>query len=147
MLKSAKILIVLDRDIKSEVPNFLKDQHINFSIDPNYLPIQSLEKYLLSRLTKQVDHTLFRELNDYVFQGKSLNNIVEDYNKNVNNGVYKEKIKNGKIFYDCLRHELHQIRKDEVELIQIIVEYLFANQNIEIEELTKFLEKELSTTH
>ena len=148
MLKSTKILIVLDRDIKSEVPKFLKDQHINFSIDPNYLPIQSLEKYLLSRLTKQVDHTLFRELNDYVFQGKSLNNIVEDYNKNVNNGVYKEeeKIKNGKIFYDCLRHELHQIRKDEVELIQIIVEYLFANQNIEIEELTEFLEKELSTT-
>lgn len=148
MLKSTKILIVLDRDIKNEVPKFLKDQHINFSIEPNYLPIQSLEKYLLSRLTKQVDHTLFRELNDYVFQGKSLSNVVEDYNKNVNNNVYKEeeKIKNGKIFYDCLRHELHQIRKDEVELIQIIVEYLFANQNTEIEELAKFLEKELSAT-
>lgn len=95
-----------------------------------------------------MDHTLFRELNDYVFQGKSLSNVVEDYNKNVNNNVYKEeeKIKNGKIFYDCLRHELHQIRKDEVELIQIIVEYLFANQNTEIEELAKFLEKELSAT-
>lgn len=51
-----------------------------------------------------------------------------------------------KFFYDCLRHELHQIRKDEVELIQIIVEYLFANQNTEIEELAKFLEKELSAT-
>ena len=35
---------------------------------------------------------------------------------------------------------------DEVELIQIIVEYLFANQNTEIEELAKFLEKELSAT-
>lgn len=148
MLKSTKILIVLDRDIKGDVPKFLKEQRINFSIDPNYLPIQSLEKYLLNRLTKQVDHALFRELNDYVFQGKSLNDIVSEYNNNVSNGAYKdkEKIKNGKTFYDCLRHELHQIRKDEAELIQIIVEYLFANQNAEIEELTKFFEKELATT-
>lgn len=148
MLKSTKILIVLDRDIKGDVPKFLRDQHINFSIDPNYLPIQSLEKYLLNRLTKQIDHTLFRQLNDYVFQGKSLNDIVGEYDKNVRDGVYKEeeKVKNGKTFYDCLRHELHQIRKNESELIQLIVEYLFANQNKEIEELTKFLEKELTTT-
>lgn len=99
-------------------------------------------------MTVQVDHTLFRELNDYVFQGRSLSDIVGEYDKNVSNDVYKdeEKIKNGKIFYDCLRHELHQIRKDEAELIQIIVEYLFANQNAEIEELSNFFEKELSTT-
>lgn len=148
MLKSTKLLIVLDRDIKNDVPKFLKDQRINFSIDPNYLPIQSLEKYLLHRLTVQVDHTLFRELNDYVFQGRSLSDIVGEYDKNVSNDVYKdeEKIKSGKTFYDCLRHELHQIRKDEAELIQIIVEYLFANQNTEIEELSNFFEKELSTT-
>ena len=147
MLKTTKILIILDRDIRSDVPRFLKDQRINFSTEPNYLPIQSLEKYLLNRLVKQVDHALFRQLNDYVFQGRSLNDIVGAYDTNVKNGVYKEeeKIKNGKIFYDCLRHELQQIRKSEAELIELIVEYLFANQNAEIEELTGFLVKELSS--
>lgn len=147
MLKSTKILIILDRDIKADVPRFLKEQHINFSTEPNYLPIQSLEKYLLHKLVKQVDHALFRQLNDYVFQGKSLTDIVGAYDKNVQSGVYKDddKIKNGKILYDCLRHELQQIRKNEAELIEIIVEYLFANENAEIEELTIFLEKELST--
>lgn len=148
MLKTTKVMIVLDRDIKADVPKFLKEQHIGFAVEPNYLPIQSLEKYLLENLTKQVDHVLFRKLNDYVFQGKSLNDIVSDYNRKVESGEYNdsEKIKNGKTFYDCLRHELKQLRKDENELIQIIVEYLFSNNNQEIIELTDFLESELRST-
>lgn len=147
MLKTTKVMIVLDRDIKADVPKFLKDQHIGFSTSPNYLPIQSLEKYLLSNLVNKVDHTLFRKLNDYIFQGRSLNDIIGEYNTNVVNGTYtdEEKVKNGKTLYDCLRHELKQIRKDEDELIQIIIEYLFEGENREIEELTAFLKSELKT--
>lgn len=148
MLKTTKVFIILDRDIKELVPKFLKEQHINFSVQPNYLPIQSLEKFLLTNLTQQVNHVLFRELNDYVFQGKSLNDIVSTYNRNVENKVYTdfEKIKNGKMLYDCLKHELEQIRKTENDLIQIIVDYLFNNANKELEELSLFLEQELKTT-
>lgn len=148
MLKTTKVVIVLDRDIKDAVPKFLKDQRIGFSTEPNYLPVQSLEKYLLKNLVKQVDHALFRKLNDYVFQGKSLNDIIGEYNTKVTNGEYSdtEKIKNGKTLYDCLRHELKQIRKDEDELIQIIVEYLFEGGNKEIDELSAFLEEELKAT-
>lgn len=149
MLKTTKVLIVLDRDIKNDVPGFLKDQRINFAVKPNYLPVQSLEKFLLSKLTKQVDHVLFRELNDYIFQGKSLNDIVSEYGSNVSNGVYTdaEKIKNGKTFYDCLKHELRQIRKTESDLIQLIVDYLFANNVPEIDELSEFFDKELNSGH
>lgn len=148
MLKTTKVVIVLDRDIKTDVPKYLKDHHIGFSTEPNYLPVQSLEKYLLYNLVKQIDHTLFRKLNDYVFQGKSLDEIISDYNAKVTNGIYTddEKIKNGKTLYDCLRHELKQIRKSEDDLIQIIVEYLFEDGNKEIEELSTFLEMELKTT-
>ena len=147
MLKTTKVIIILDKDIKELVPNFLKEQHINFSIKPNYLPIQSLEKYLLHNLTIQIDHSLFRELNDYVFQGKSLNDIINAYNKNITNNIYSdiEKIRNGKILYDCLRHELDQIRKKEDDLIQIIVDYLFKNTNQDIEDLSRFLEQEFKT--
>ena len=148
MLKTTKVLIVLDRDIKTEVPGFMKKERIGFSVQPNFLPIQSLEKFLLNRLTKQVDHVLFRELNDYVFQGASLNDIVGDYIKKVRSGEIndQEKIKNGKALYNCLKHELEHIRKDESTLIQIVIDYLFSNNHSEIEELSEFLKNELSAT-
>ena len=142
-LSTTKILIILDRDIKDSVPGFIKNEHIGFSIEPNYLPIKSLEKYLLDKLTKNIDTTLFRELNDYLFQRKSLDIIVKDYMTGVKNNQYKdsEKINNGKILYEELKHELHQIRKDDADLVAIIVDYLFSSKSAEIDELTAFLEE------
>ena len=64
-LSTTKILIVLDRDIRSEVKPFLKKEQIGFSNPIQYLPIKSLEKFLLDKLVNNVDHMLFRELNDY----------------------------------------------------------------------------------
>lgn len=144
-LSTTKILIVLDRDIKDSVPGFMKNEGIGFSSQPHYLPIKSLEKYLLEKLTKNIDKALFRELNDYLFQGKSLDAIVKEYDTNVRNSVYTddEKIANGKVFYDLLKHELRQIRKTEDELATIIVDYLFCTENAEIEELTDFFEQML----
>lgn len=145
-LSNTKILIVLDGDIKESVSGFLKKERISFSSEPNYLPIKSLEKYLLEKLVQNVDITLFRELNDYLFQGKSLDVIIKRYNTSVKNGEYTdtEKIKNGKQLHEILLHELHQIRKDVGDLISIIVEYLFNTDNEEIKELTNFFEKQLS---
>lgn len=148
MLKSTKVIIILDRDVKDEVPDFMKKQRINFSVKPDYLPIKSIEKYLLSNLITKVNHELFRELNDYIFQGKSLNDIIQDYSTKVKNGIIKDedKIKNGKALYELIRHELQQIRKSENDLIQHIVEYLFEKSNKEIQELTDFLETEFKST-
>lgn len=86
-----------------------------------------------------------RELNDYLFQGKSLDIIVKEYNANVKNGKYSdvEKISNGKMLYEVLRHELRQIRKEDKDLVDIIVDYLFASESDEIKELATFLEKQL----
>ena len=146
MIKTTKILIILDRDIKDFVPKFLKDEKMNFSVEPNYLPVNSLEKFLLQNLVNQVNHGLFRTLNDYIFQGKSLNDIINQYNKDVKNGTYtdSEKINNGKQLYAILQHELRQIRKTDSDLIDLIVSFLFNNKNSEIDELTAFLEKELN---
>lgn len=146
MLKTTKILIVLDRDIKDDVPDFMKKQRINFAVKPHYLPIKSVEKYLLENLVEIVNHSLFMDLNDYIFQGKSLNDIVQEYIANVKNDVItdKERIKNGKAFYDAIRSELRQIRKSENELIQILVDHLFSNSNSELDELTDFLKKQFT---
>ena len=144
-LSTTKILIVLDRDIKNDVPHFMKKERIGFTNPPNYLPIKSLEKYLLENLIKNIDITLFRELNDYLFQQKSLDDIVKKYDTDIKNGVHKdsEKIKNGKILYDVLKHELKQIRKTDSDLVAIIVDYLFSTHNAEIDELSTFFEKML----
>ena len=100
-----------------------------------------------SSLVNNTDTTLFRELNDYLFQQKSLDVIIKVYVTNVKNGIYKdsEKIKNGKILYDVLRHELNQIRKTDADLIAIIVDYLFSTKNSEIVELTTFFENEFGS--
>lgn len=144
-LRTTKILIVLDRDIKDNVTGFMKKERIGFANEPCYFPIKSLEKYLLEKLVKNVDTALFRELNDYLFQGKSLDIIVKEYSINVKNGVYtdSEKIANGKMLYEVLRHELHQIRKTDEDLVTIIVDYLFGSKNQEIDELTEFFEQKL----
>lgn len=144
-LSTTRILIILDRDIKDLVAGFMKKERIGFNNEPHYLPIRSLEKYLLDKLTINIDHILFRKLNDYLFQGKSLDEIIRIYQNNVNGNKYtdQEKLKSGKILYDELRHELQQIRKPEEELVQIIVDYLFEKRNSEIEELTAFFETNL----
>ncbi len=144
-LSTTKILIILDRDIKDSVPGFIRKEHIGFSIEPNYLPIKSLEKYLLDKLTKNIDTVLFRELNDYLFQGKSLDVIVKDYTTRVKNNQYSdsEKISNGKMLYEVLSHELHQIRKTDADLVTIIVDYLFNSGSVEVNELVDFLETNL----
>ncbi len=144
-LSTTKILIVLDRDIKESVADFLKKEKIGFSNAPNYLPIKSLEKYLLEKLVQNVDVVLFRELNDYLFQGKALDVIIKEYDRKVKNGVYTdvEKINNGKQLYDELKHELRQIRKSADDLVSIIVDYLFSTNNKEIAELIDFFEIKL----
>ena len=133
-LSTTKILMVLDRDIKDRGPGFMKNERIGFSNEPNYLPIKSLEKFLLDKLTKNIDTTLFRELDDYLFQGKSLDIIVKDYDTKVKNKQYSdsEKIANGKVLYEVLNHELHQIRKTDMDLVSIVVDYLFSTNSDEV---------------
>ncbi len=144
-LSTTKILMVLDRDIKGNVAGFMKNEKIGFSNEPSYLPIKSLEKYLLEKLIKNIDTKLFRELNDYLFQSKSLDEIVKEYYTNIKNGIFAdgERIANGKVLYEVLRHELQQIRKTDSDLIQIIVDYLFSTNNPEIRELSDFFGNKL----
>ena len=145
-LSTTKILIVLDRDIKDNVSGFLKKEHIGFTNEPSFLPIKSLEKFLLEKLIHNVDMQLFRELNDYLFQRKSLDLIVKDYNIKIKNELYTdgEKINNGKLLYEELKHELLQIRKDNAELVSIIVDYLFEKNGAEINQLVCFIENKLN---
>lgn len=126
----------------------MKNERIGFSTPPNYLPIKSLEKYLLEKLVQNVDIQLFRELNDYVFQAKSLDSLIGEYCTKVKNNIYqdKERIGNGKMLYEQLHQELKHIRKTDEDLISIIVDYLFSTNSPEINELVNFFETTLEKT-
>ena len=117
--KRASICIILDGDIKDQADKYRKKIHN--SIPTNYLPIKSLEKYLRSKLVLSVDHKLYRHLTDYIFQQKSLAEIIDEY-KRISRYDW-EKDSNGKTFYSLLNDELQKRNKDRAELIETIVDF------------------------
>lgn len=140
-----KIRIILDRDIKDLVKPFLNSERIGFEREPQYLPVKSLEKYLLEKLIANIDKPLFRDINDYVFVGKSLDIIVREYQKSIidNPPTDKESLKNGKALFGFLKGELRQVGKTEKDLVECVIKNMFMNPTSELEETTQFLESEL----
>ncbi|HFC7904002.1 TPA: hypothetical protein ACFO2T_001194, partial [Neisseria meningitidis] len=100
---------------------------------------ESLEKFLKSKLINNVDHSLFRELNDFVFHQKSLTNLIEEYKDkcNINND------NNGKKFYEIIETELEARGRTRQEIIEIILKYLSKNEEKYFSSLIEFLKKNL----
>lgn len=65
--KPSNIIIILDGDVSQEAQNYISKNQVKNNIPLNFLPIESLEKFLKSNLFTNVDHKLFRLLNDYIF--------------------------------------------------------------------------------
>lgn len=136
--KTSNISIILDGDVKTEAQNYLTKNSINNNIPLNFLPIESLEKYLKSNLSDQVDHKLFRLLNDFIFHQVSLTTIIEDYK----NTVLPENDKTGKKLYSLIDNELKARNKNRIEVVEMIVDYLIENKPTQIEKIVKFLKKQ-----
>lgn len=83
--KRAAICIILDGDVQIETQQYIAKKKIANNIPINFLPIESLEKFLKNKLYTNVDHVLFRKLNNYIFQGRSLTEIIDEYKNNPNN--------------------------------------------------------------
>ncbi len=138
--KKASISIVLDGDIKEKVLDFISKKKISNNIPLNFLPIASLEKFLREKLYLSVDQKLFRELNDYIFQNKSLTQIIDEY-KSDNQVANRDS--DGKKLFNLIDSELRERKKDRSELIEMIVDYLFENENLSLKKLIDFLKKQM----
>ena len=134
LVKGTKLAVVLDRDIKAEVPAFISNHKAYSGIKLDYLPIRSLEKFLRDNLFVKVNSTLYSLLDSYVFQKKPLNDILREYNKNNDKDD-----SDGKILYGYLLNELRSMRKDREDLVEIVVRYIMENNTCEVEELTGYL--------
>ena len=122
--KMSKISIVLDRDIKQQAEDYIARNNLNNNIPLNYLPVESLEKFLKSKLVDSVDHKFFRSLNDFVFHQKSITQLVEEYRAKFD--ISRDK--NGKRFYDIIDEELRSRNKTRSEVIDFVINLLYTFQ-------------------
>lgn len=76
--RGTKLAVVLDRDIKVNVPEFISNHKQYSGIKIDYLPIASLEKYLKAHLVDKLNNELFSVLDTYLFQKKPLNEIIRE---------------------------------------------------------------------
>lgn len=139
--KKASVSIILDGDIKEKAEEYKTKKNIANNIPLNYLPIESLEKYLRKKLFINVDQKLFRQLNDYIFQYKSLTELLDYYKNNFDT----DKDKDGKKMYNIIDTELRDRRVERSELVNMIVEYLFDTNDESLDKLTVFLKKQMES--
>lgn len=133
--KGTKLAVILDRDIKDEVPGFINSHKQYSGIKIDYLPIESLEKYLFSKLITKVDQALFGDLDTYLFQKKPLNEILKEYRKCKNNNCNND---NTKSLYGILINEVRSMKKDREEIIDIVVKHVIENENC-VEEVSQYI--------
>ncbi len=138
--KKAAISIVLDGDIKDKAENYRIKQNYGNNIPLNFLPIESLEKFLRNKLFLNVDQTLFRQLNDYIFLNKSLTELITEYKKPINS----DNDNDGKKLFRIIDSELRQRRIERSELVKMVVDYLFEKDDKNLNKLTSFLKKQMS---
>lgn len=140
LLKGTRIIVVLDRDIKNSVPGFLGNHKECRCIEPDYLPISSLEKYIKQNLVDSVDTELYRKLDNYVFQGRPLSAILSKYTTD----VVVENDTDGKKLFGIIQNELRALRKDRDELVELIVKHLIDNQKELVNDLADYIAQKIS---
>ena len=137
--KLSKISIILDGDVKELADSYIATRRISNNIPLNFLPIESLEKFLKANLVDIVDHKFFRTLNDLVFHQKSLNQIVDDYRTKVD----PLNDRAGKRLYEYIDEELRNRGKNRTDIVEIVLKYLLENKPTSLEKLVIFLKKNL----
>ena len=134
LIKGTKLAIILDRDIKSEVPDFLKKHRQYSGLTMDFLPINSLEKYLRDNLFVKFNNDFYNILNTYVFQKRPLNVILGTYKRdNVKDD------ESGKTLYGFILNELRSMRKDREDLVEIVVKYIMEYEKEKTEELSRYI--------
>ncbi|MBK3510453.1 ATP-dependent nuclease [Pseudomonas sp. MF6747] len=138
--RASSISMILDGDIKLDAQKYIASRNINNNIPMNFLPIESLEKYLKSKLHDSIDHKLFRALNDFIFQKVSLSELIEKYR----NEIDTSKDSNGKKLYKLIESELKNRGKSRADIIEMVVEHLANTQDQELSKIVIYLQNHLA---
>jgi predicted ATPase len=120
---SKSVISILDGDIESEFKTNYLDKGKFKNLNVTFLPIPSLEKFLLDKLIKNVDHKFFRHFGDTFFKKKSLETVIEEYNKKT---VVKN---NGKELFNDLVSFATSVNKPEEEFVSMVCNYIIATHD------------------
>ena len=136
--KGTRLAIILDRDIKSQVPMFLKKhkQFSNLKID--FLPISSLEKYLRDNLFFNINEKLFSLLDTYLFQKRPLKEVLSLYKEDL-----QKEDTDGKSFFGLLLNEVRSMRKDRDDIVDLVVRFIIDNETNSLNELENYLKQKI----
>lgn len=135
LTKKASVSMILDRDIEENAKKHVSNKNENFNVPMNFLPIESLEKYLRHNLAVNVNHDLHNMLNDYLFHKRSLDDVIKDY---VTSGK-SESDNTGKKLFGMLELELQNCGHTRSDIVEIVTDHVFEKESERINELTKFL--------
>lgn len=139
--RNAAISVILDGDIQTEAHAYMTRNNIRNNIPLTFLPIESLEKYLKSRLYVKVDQKLLRRLNDFVFHQVSLTSIIEKYRSSSD----PETDKNGKRLFKLIIDEIQNRGKSRTDLVEILVDHLIESNDPGLLGITQHLQRQLSS--
>ena len=88
-----------------------------------------------NKLIDNFDSSLYQRLDNYLFQKRPLQAILQEYVMNSK----PESDADGKALYGTLLNELRGMRKDRDELAEIVVKYIFETETQMITDLAEFL--------
>ena len=135
--RGTKLAVILDKDIKNRVPDFLSNHKHYSGIKMDYLPIPSLEKYLKSNLYERCNKDFFQLLDTYLFQKRPLSEILKQYSQG--NQVDSD----GKKLYGFLLNEIRSMRKDREDIVDIVVKYIMGTESKCIDDLANYLSQKI----
>ncbi|HCG0956217.1 ATP-dependent nuclease [Pseudomonas aeruginosa] len=138
--RTSSVAIILDGDIKSEAQQYMRKHNVSNNIPLSYLPVESLEKYLKTNLHDVVDHKLFRQLNDFIFQQLSLDDIIGNYRRETDPATDT----NGKKLYKLIEAELKNRGKARGEIIEMVVNHLTSSESEDLKKIVKYLGNQLT---
>lgn len=137
--KGTRLAVILDQDIKNQVPDFISSHKQYSGIKIDYLPIASLEKFLRTNLFLHINNNFFSMLDTYLFQKKPLQEVLSSYGR----GMHAEDT-DGKALYGVMLNEVRSMRKDREDIVDLVVRFILENDVGSINTLTEYLRKKIS---
>ncbi|WP_422354039.1 ATP-dependent nuclease [Roseivirga pacifica] len=119
------VISVLDGDIEQEYNSKYKDKGKMKALNVSFLPIPSIEKFLLDKLILNLDLKFFRHFGDSFFKKKSLDQVITDFNK-ANKGK-----NDGKALFGTLVQEATSVNRVEEEFVTMISNYIVETEDTE----------------
>lgn len=110
---------MLDGDIKEQFKNKYTKNGVYKDINVQFLPLQSVEKYMLNKLSIQPDKVFAKRFGDKFFRIRSLTDILSDYRQNFKND------NDGKKLYGLLRSCARDQRTSDNEFLSLLCEFIY----------------------